>query len=101
MPKITNSTIIKHATPICKALQNAGKNWTAEASAAVVVKTVLEEMGCTTELKEDSRADRAAVIAIIMPFFTAAKNYQNSYLAPSELMPKVETTEKTSVSEFA
>lgn len=106
MPKIENQTIVKHAAPIAKALTARGDNWNADAMAAVAVKVILEEMGCVEELGDEFKTDRAAVIAVIKPFFTAPKNYQSSYLALTEidgkpLMPKVEKTESASISEFA
>jgi hypothetical protein len=101
MPKITNSTIIKHATPICAALQKRGDNWSADAGAAVIVKTVLEEMGCVEQLGEDFKTDRAALIALVKPFLTASKNFQNSYLEPSGLMPKIAAADKVDNAEFA
>ena len=106
MPKIENQTIVKHAKPIADALAKRGDNWNADAMAAVAVKVILEEMGCVEELGDEFKTDRAAVIALVKNFFTAPKNWQNSYLAVTEvdgkpLMPKVEKTESASISEFA
>lgn len=107
MPAITNKTIIKHMTPIAAALVARGDNWNADAMAAVIVKTVLEEMGCVEQLGDEYKADRAALIAVVKPFFTAPKNTQNSYIALTlgddgkPLMPKVESSEKVAVAEFA
>jgi hypothetical protein len=106
MPKIENKTIVKHAKPICDALKARGDNWNADAMAAVCVKVVLEEMGASEQLGDEFKTDRAAVINIIKSFFTAPKNWQQSYLAVTEvdgkpLMPKVEKSEASAVAEFA
>lgn len=107
MAKIENSTIIKHATPIAQILRKRGENWTAEAMAAVLVKTILEESGNVEALGDDFKADRQAWIALAKPFITAAKNTQNTLLCNTigtdglPLMPKCEATAKVEVAEFA
>ena len=106
MPKINNQTVIKYAAPIATALSARGDNWNADAMAAVCVKVVLEEMGCTESLGDEAKNDRAEVINIIKSFFTAPKNFQNSYLAMTEvngapMMKAVKSSEKTSNAEFA
>ena len=105
MPKIENSTILKHAKPICDSLNKAGQNWSWEAQAALLVKTVLEEMGATEQLGEEFKADRQAVIALISKF-GYPKNFQNSYLAKTEIngkpmMPEVAKNEAVAASEWA
>jgi len=107
MPKIENKTIIKHAQPICDALNKIGKNWTAKAQAAVIVKVVLEEMGATEQLGEEFLADRQAVIALVEKF-GYPKNFQNSYLAKTmqadgktPMMPEVSKTDEVEINEFA
>lgn len=105
MPKIENSTIIKHATPICAALAKAGRNWDWEAQAALTVRVVLEEMGAVEQLGADYKTDRQALVTLIEKF-GYPKNFQNSYLALTEvdgkpLMPKVDGKAEKDVSDFA
>ena len=100
MPKIENSTVLKYAAPICAGLKAKGENWNADAAAAVVIKTVLEEMGCTEQLGAEFAEDRKALHAVIKPFITAAKNYQDVYLAPSGLMEPTKKTAGKDISEF-
>lgn len=107
MPTITNTTIIKHATPICKTLRERGDNLTNEAVAAIVVKAVLEELGCVDALSADMLNDRKEVIALVKVFFTAPKNCQVSYFSETNgtdgvpLMPKPDKVVKADSVEFA
>ena len=107
MPKIENSTILKHAKPICAALKKAGRNWNWEAQAALTVRVVLEELGALEQLGDDFKADRQAVVKLVEKF-GYPKNFQNCYLALTDgadgkpLMPKIDgKAEDESVSEFA
>ena len=105
MPKIDNATIIKHATPICAALNKAGRNWSWEAQAALTVRVVLEELGALEQLTDDFKADRQAVVKLIEKF-GYPKNFQNVYLAKTEvdgkpLMAEVNGKAEAEVSEFA
>lgn len=112
MPAITNSTIIKHAKPICKILRDKGQNWTWDAQAALIVKYILEESGnAEMAVGADYKNDRQEWANNIskMGF---PKNHQNVYLAQTVsgevdangnaimLMPKVEGKEKLG-NEFA
>ena len=107
MPTITNKTILKHAAPIAAKLQSRGDNWNADAGAAVIIKTVLEEMGCMDELTEEFKEERAKLILLVKPFLTASKNFQNSYLATTNdddgkpLMQKITATAAAANDEFA
>jgi histidinol-phosphate/aromatic aminotransferase/cobyric acid decarboxylase-like protein len=105
MPKIENSTVIKHAKPICDALNKRGQNWNWEANAALIVRVVLEELGALEQLGEEYKADRQAVVKVIEKF-GYPKNFQNVYLAKTEvdgkpLMPAVDGKAETEASEFA
>jgi hypothetical protein len=100
MPKIENSTIIKYATPICEGLKAKGENWNADVGAALVIKLVLEEMGCVEQLGTEFLDDRKALHALVKTFLTASKNFQDSYLAPTGLMPEVKKSAGKDISEF-
>ena len=78
MPKITNSTIIKHATPICAKLNANGENWNWKAQAALIVRFILEESGNTEMLGADFANDRAAWATEIEKM-NYPKNMQNVY----------------------
>ena len=105
MPKITNTTVIKHAEPICRKLQAMGKNWNWEAQAAMLVRVILEESGNQEMLSDDFKNERKEWANIIVQF-GYPKNAQNSYLAQTNgsdgkpLMDKVVGTGKDVENEF-
>ena len=103
MAKIKNSTVLKQCKRICDGIKGK-RNFSAQDSATVAVRTVLEELGLTEELGDEYKEERAVVVEAIKILFTASKNFQNSYLASEDngnLMPKVEATEEEKANEFA
>ena len=80
MPKIENSTVLKHAKPMCEALNKAGRNWNWDAQAALIVKFILEESGNPEMLGDGFKEDRKALVAEVLKF-GYPKNFQNSYLS--------------------
>ena len=80
MPKIENSTVLKHAKPMCEALNKAGRNWNWDAQAALIVKFILEESGNPEMLEDGFKEDRKALVAEVLKF-GYPKNFQNSYLS--------------------
>lgn len=111
MPEIKNATVKKNVTRIAKVLNERGQNWSAEFSATVIVRSLLEECG-EVELLNATDADsmkcRAELVAMITPLITAANNYQNTYInatlgddGKTPLMAKVAGMAKTVSAEFA
>ena len=106
MPTITNKIILKHLTPIAQHLSAAGQPWSADAMAAVCVKTVLEHMGCLEQLQPEFQKDRADLILQLRSFFTAPINFQRGYIALTNgedgkpLMQKPVASVKNDVAEF-
>ena len=82
MPKVTNTTVLNQVNRIAKVLNDRGENLGSEHTATIVVRSVLEHFGLTEELNgDDYKAERLEAVEMVKPFMTAAKNYQNSYLA--------------------
>ena len=106
MPAITNKTILKHLTPIALHLAASNQPWSADAMAAVCVKTVLEHMGCLEQLQPEYQKDRADLILQVRSFFTAPVNFQRGYIAMTTgedgkpLMQKPVASVKNDVAEF-
>jgi hypothetical protein len=106
MPAITNKTILKHLTPIAQHLSADNSPWSADAMAAVCVKTVLEHMGCLEALQPEFQKDRADLILQVRCFFTAPINFQRGYIAATNgedgkpLMQKPIAAVKNDVAEF-
>ena len=87
MPKIESTTVLNQINRIAPKLVERGENWTAEHSAVVIVRSIMEELGLKEELTSDEyKQNRLDCIALVKPFITAAKNYQNSYLAQTNVM---------------
>ena len=105
MPKLENTTnMFASFERICPILKEKGSNLTSKAVATAVMESVLLDandafFGSKDEKKGSNPIDwlmldgqkelRIKIRDAIMPCITAAKNYQNSYLEPSGLMPKV------------
>jgi len=113
MPKMNTATnLYEQFERICPALKAQGRNLPAAAVAAAIVNAVLEDAkdaiaakGLSIEGLEfltgnEGKATRAKIQAEITPCITASKNYQNSYLAPSGLLPKIEAGDKQENEEF-
>ena len=111
MPALDKTTNLYAATERVATICKANKmNLSADAVAAIIVETVVNEINDKfyeakpkaldgTEISnpldwitmETAKKARAEVAAAIAKCVTAAKNYQNSYAAPSGLMDKAET----------
>ncbi len=112
MPALDKTTNLYAATERVATICKANKmNLSADAVAAIIVETVLNEV-CdrASAAKQNCEAiewfndvpqkkARSEVATSISKCVTAAKNYQNSYAAPSGLMEKAETV--TADVEFA
>lgn len=84
MPAITNTSVKNQAARICKVLKPRGDSWSAEHSATCLVRAIMEELGMKKELDSTEPLDiqlRTELVKMAKPFCTAAKNYQNTYLA--------------------
>ena len=110
MPVITNSSVLNQAKRVCKVLKSRGENLSQENSATILVRALLEELGEVELLNSTEKIDieqRAALIQLAKPFCTAAKNYQDSYLAGTNgddgkpLLDKSKGTEAAVKLEFA
>jgi hypothetical protein len=91
MDKTTN--LYERCEVVAASLNQKGQNWNAEASAAVCLLTILNEIAdsgkSVEELLDDSGLEwRKKVKNLVKPLFTAAKNFQSSHLEPSGLMGK-------------
>lgn len=84
MPALTNTTIIKHATPICNALNEGGDNWNWKAQAALIVRFVLEESG-NLELLGPEHKDARKEMANEIEKMGYPKNYQQVYLSKTQI----------------
>lgn len=109
MPTITNTSILNQAKPICKVLKARGENLSAEHTATILVRAILEELGDVETLKStdpDDIALRKTLLTLAKPFMTASKNFQSTYLACTNgddgqpLMPKATASEKGIDGEF-
>lgn len=97
MPKLDKSTNLYERTEaICQQIKGK-RNLAQKDTATIGLLTIMNEIadsGKTIEelLGDEGKEWRVRVRDLTMPLYTAAKNYQNSYAFPSELMPKAETT---------
>ena len=104
MPALDKNSNLYAATERVAAICKVNKmNLSADAVAAIIVETVVNEItdkamaakqnceGLDWLMDEPQKKARAEVAAVIAKCVTAAKNYQNSYAAPSRLMEKAET----------
>ena len=107
--KIENKSVLNQANRICPILRGRGDNLSTEHSATILVRALLEELGdeLLTLEDESSKAERARLVALVKPFCTAAKNFQDTYLADTTgtdgkpLMPKTAKSASTATAEFA
>lgn len=88
MPNIKNSTLKAEIARIAKAVDWEKDNWNASRMAAAVVRTVLTEMGCLEELKDEFKQERQDLVESIRQCFTAPINYQRDYMVTEKLAPE-------------
>ena len=94
------SNIYERCEAICAVLKPQGANWTQNYSATACLLTVLNEVADSGKSIEELLGDegkewRKKIRDEITPFFTAANNYQNTYLEPSGLLHKNTVQKKT------
>ena len=105
MPALNKaSNLYERFEVICQQI-NGKRNLSQKDVATAVVLTVLNEIADSGKdiefwLGDEGKQLRVTLRDNVQPTFTAAKNYQNSYLAPSGLMPEVKGAGTTS-EEFA
>lgn len=87
-----NSTVEAECKRIAVVLKAKGLNWTAEASAAVIVRAILLESGekeMAESMEPADKEHRFAMVKAVLPFMTASINVQRTTLAPLGIMPEV------------
>ena len=95
MAKISNGTLKAQCKRVADTKEWEADQWKAEDSAVCAIRTVLEEMGCKEELKDEHKETRRELVGILAPLFTAPINFRRTYLVEEGLAPKMPEPGKT------
>ena len=98
------SNLYERCEVICSQIKGK-RNLSQKDAATIAVLTILNDIADSGKSIEEVLGDEGKDLRIkirdnVKPLFTASKNFQNSYLEPSGLMPKA-TGEERVTEEFA
>ena len=99
MPKLNEASSLYKETKRVADFIRGKRNLAADDTATIALRFVLREMSegklsADELLSDDMKKERQDMVSELRCLMTASKNFQNSYCAPSELLPKVEGTDK-------